>query len=258
MADHCAVGVCSSPVHCKEIGRCFSAVDPQSLQVRVRDLEEEVAISDKLLAQQYRLMDAIPACEVHGNRCLPHAIEWVRAQIAATAAAAPSDALFQDIRAYLLRDRESLVGSHSMPAYGGRLDADGQLAVDELDALLRRIEVAAGEPAAQPPDPTSLDMKIARATWWDGVARRGDPMRRPNLSAEAFAAGWEARGNAGVATVAAPVTERPVCTFASGCDCDVPRPLPQGNKAWHCPKQQEHAAKVWNSISVDEGRSRHG
>lgn len=25
MAEHCAVGVCSSPVHCKEIGRCFSA-----------------------------------------------------------------------------------------------------------------------------------------------------------------------------------------------------------------------------------------
>lgn len=25
MSEHCAVGVCSSPVHCKEIGRCFSA-----------------------------------------------------------------------------------------------------------------------------------------------------------------------------------------------------------------------------------------
>jgi hypothetical protein len=50
--------------------------------------------------------------------------------------------------------------------------------------------------------------------------------------------------------------ERPVCTYASGCNCDVPRPMPQGNKAWHCPKQQEHAAKVWNSISVDEGRSK--
>lgn len=25
MNDHCAVGVCSSPVHCREIGRCFSA-----------------------------------------------------------------------------------------------------------------------------------------------------------------------------------------------------------------------------------------
>lgn len=31
MADHCAVGVCSSPVHCKEIGRCFSAPDPTDL-----------------------------------------------------------------------------------------------------------------------------------------------------------------------------------------------------------------------------------
>ncbi len=25
MNNHCAVGVCSSPVHCNEIGRCFSA-----------------------------------------------------------------------------------------------------------------------------------------------------------------------------------------------------------------------------------------
>lgn len=55
-----------------------------------------------------------------------------------------------------------------------------------------------------------------------------------------------------LARAATPATERPVCTYTTGCDCDVPRPLPQGNKAWHCPKQQEHAAKVWKSISVDE------
>jgi hypothetical protein len=44
---------------------------------RLAELEEEVAIDDKLLAIQYRLMDAIPGCEMHGNRCVPGAIEWV-------------------------------------------------------------------------------------------------------------------------------------------------------------------------------------
>ena len=34
------------------------------------------------------------------------------------------------------------------------------------------------------------DMKAARATWWSLISRKGDPARRPNLSWEAFDAGW--------------------------------------------------------------------
>lgn len=49
----------------------------EEAEARIAELEEEVAVDDKLLATQYRLMDAIPGCELHGNRCVPHAVEWV-------------------------------------------------------------------------------------------------------------------------------------------------------------------------------------
>ncbi len=78
----------------------------------------------------------------------------------------------------------------------------------------------------------------------------GGPMGVGQAAAAAPGGGVDACA----ATSNKPITERPVCTYANGCDCDVPRPLPQGNKAWHCPKQKEHAAKVWSSVSV-EGRN---
>lgn len=31
---------------------------------------------------------------------------------------------------------------------------------------------------------------IAQSNWWSALCRRGDPSRRPNLTSEAFEAGW--------------------------------------------------------------------
>ena len=42
-----------------------------------KDLNKELEITEKLLEEQYRIMDAIPPCPVHGNRCVPHAVEWI-------------------------------------------------------------------------------------------------------------------------------------------------------------------------------------
>lgn len=107
MSEHCAIGVCSSRVHCKEIGRCFSAPattdlsdaqlkqlcealgwqggtfhqvvqEVERLNGRVTALQEEVALDDKLLAQHNALLREIPSCAVHGDQCIPHAREWVR------------------------------------------------------------------------------------------------------------------------------------------------------------------------------------
>ncbi|QLG95295.1 hypothetical protein HZF02_26635 [Pseudomonas yamanorum] len=39
-------------------------------------LREEVTIADKIIVERNLLLDAIPACPVHGQ-CIPHAIEWV-------------------------------------------------------------------------------------------------------------------------------------------------------------------------------------
>jgi len=51
--------------------------------VEVRELKEEIAEDDMLLRAYYQLMDVIPKCPVHGNRCIPHAIEWVLCKLAA-------------------------------------------------------------------------------------------------------------------------------------------------------------------------------
>ena len=40
------------------------------------------------------------------------------------------------------------------------------------------------------------DIKAAHSACWTKICRQGDPIRRPNLSTEAFIAGW----NAGIRT----------------------------------------------------------
>lgn len=44
---------------------------------KVEELKKELAITDQLLAEQHRVIDLIPECPIHGNRCVPHAIEWI-------------------------------------------------------------------------------------------------------------------------------------------------------------------------------------
>jgi len=55
----------------------------RELNAQIEALAKEIKVDDELLAERDRLLDAIPACEAHGNRCVPHAIEWVRAALAA-------------------------------------------------------------------------------------------------------------------------------------------------------------------------------
>ncbi|MFC1879801.1 hypothetical protein ACFLZW_07795, partial [Chloroflexota bacterium] len=38
-------------------------------------------IDNKIIAERSRLLSAIPACEHHGDECVPHAIEWVEKMI---------------------------------------------------------------------------------------------------------------------------------------------------------------------------------
>lgn len=45
------------------------------------DLLEELKFTDMLLAtrteSREQLLDAIPPCPAHGNRCVPYALEWI-------------------------------------------------------------------------------------------------------------------------------------------------------------------------------------
>lgn len=46
-------------------------------RVRVNEnIKKELEITDYLLAENKKVLDAIPQCPIHGN-CNPHAIEWI-------------------------------------------------------------------------------------------------------------------------------------------------------------------------------------
>lgn len=49
----------------------------QTLRSQVAQLVEELRITDALLTERNRVLDAIPPCPVHGMQCVPHALEWV-------------------------------------------------------------------------------------------------------------------------------------------------------------------------------------
>lgn len=40
-------------------------------------LREEIAVTDGILAERQRVLEAIPPCELHGSLCIPHALEWI-------------------------------------------------------------------------------------------------------------------------------------------------------------------------------------
>lgn len=43
----------------------------------ITELQAELAITNKLLDTRNELLALIPACEAHGDQCVPHAKEWV-------------------------------------------------------------------------------------------------------------------------------------------------------------------------------------
>jgi hypothetical protein len=45
-------------------------------------LKEELRVTEELLETRNKLLEAIPACPVHGSQCVPHAMEWVKEQMA--------------------------------------------------------------------------------------------------------------------------------------------------------------------------------
>lgn len=51
----------------------------QALQITA--LENELKVTDKLLAERQKVIDLIPECQVHGGNCIPHALEWIQKQL---------------------------------------------------------------------------------------------------------------------------------------------------------------------------------
>jgi len=49
-----------------------------NLNNKIRQLEKEIYIDEKLLEENDRLLNIIPECKMHGKRCIPHAIEYIK------------------------------------------------------------------------------------------------------------------------------------------------------------------------------------
>ncbi len=53
------------------------ALDHLAAISRVGALEAELTVTDKLLAERNKVMEAIPECPEHGSQCVPYALEWI-------------------------------------------------------------------------------------------------------------------------------------------------------------------------------------
>lgn len=42
------------------------------------ELHHEISVDNNLLDDHKHLLTSIPSCPIHGETCIPHAIEWVR------------------------------------------------------------------------------------------------------------------------------------------------------------------------------------
>lgn len=40
-------------------------------------LSEELEVTDRLLEERNRVMEAIPPCPAHGCQCVPYALDWI-------------------------------------------------------------------------------------------------------------------------------------------------------------------------------------
>ena len=47
---------------------------------QIRELQEELDVTDKLLKERDKVMEAIPPCPWHGHQCVPHALLWIEKQ----------------------------------------------------------------------------------------------------------------------------------------------------------------------------------
>ena len=52
-------------------------IDEMTTDEELKQLREELEVTDRILAEREKVLNAIPECPVHGSGCVPHAIEWI-------------------------------------------------------------------------------------------------------------------------------------------------------------------------------------
>lgn len=58
--------------------------DKERLQDEIERLKGEMTVTEQLLAERQRVLDAVPECPLHGP-CVPHAVSWIEDQITRSA-----------------------------------------------------------------------------------------------------------------------------------------------------------------------------
>jgi hypothetical protein len=53
--------------------------ESERLSEELAFVQQELLVTDGLLKEMQKLLDAIPQCPVHG-RCVPHALDWIEKQ----------------------------------------------------------------------------------------------------------------------------------------------------------------------------------
>lgn len=90
-------------------GEAVKVVQP-ALAAEIDRLRAELKVSDALIQERDRLLDAIPPCPDHGA-CVPHAIEWVEAAKRLNAVNAELVAALQGVLPYMeAAENAGLVG----------------------------------------------------------------------------------------------------------------------------------------------------
>ena len=72
--------VCKHTEQAHDLAAAIRAEQAEALAAKDR----EIAVTDSLLEDRQRVLDAIPLCPDHGS-CVPHALDWIAKAIAAQA-----------------------------------------------------------------------------------------------------------------------------------------------------------------------------
>ncbi|MFG0917242.1 hypothetical protein [Pseudomonas sp. CJQ_11] len=57
-------------------------LERDQLKAENEELKQNVRYSDQIIETRNRLLKSIPPCPVHGDECVPHAMEWVASALA--------------------------------------------------------------------------------------------------------------------------------------------------------------------------------
>jgi len=62
-------------VYVDDIIQAGNTID--ELKKEIKELKEELEVTDSILNERQKLLDAIPECPTHG-KCMPHALDWIK------------------------------------------------------------------------------------------------------------------------------------------------------------------------------------